>query len=204
VASSLHVFQLNSTLWEFRFSRRQIWRWQPSGILRRVVRALMMVAERASETSVNFYQTARRNVPKGSHLQNFTNFSHFCMRSECLLHASFWFEECKLWSFVFLLRYVVFSSQLLHCLLRSNTLSTVFSNILNVTYVLNLGWETKFHSHEEMGKIIVFIFHLKFDNDGRKEAWGGGGGGEYTPAKHIILRPISLFLRLKWFACLEF
>jgi hypothetical protein len=30
--------------------------------------ALMMEAVRTSETSVNFYQTARRNIPQGSYL----------------------------------------------------------------------------------------------------------------------------------------
>jgi hypothetical protein len=31
------------------------------------VGALMMVAASTSETSVNFYQTTRRNIPEGSH-----------------------------------------------------------------------------------------------------------------------------------------
>jgi hypothetical protein len=31
--------------------------------------ALMMEAIRTSETSVNFYQTARRNIPEDSHLE---------------------------------------------------------------------------------------------------------------------------------------
>jgi hypothetical protein len=57
-----------------------------SGLLRRVVLskftdvsevlfaynkliALMMEAESTSETSVNFYQTTRRNIPEDNHLQ---------------------------------------------------------------------------------------------------------------------------------------
>jgi hypothetical protein len=32
--------------------------------------AHMMEAGSASETSVNFYKTARRNIPEDSHLQN--------------------------------------------------------------------------------------------------------------------------------------
>jgi hypothetical protein len=32
--------------------------------------ALMMEAVRSSETSVNFYETTRRNIPEGWHLPN--------------------------------------------------------------------------------------------------------------------------------------
>jgi hypothetical protein len=39
-----------------RFSRRRAWRWQPPGILRRVV-------------SASFYETTRRNLPEDCHLQ---------------------------------------------------------------------------------------------------------------------------------------
>jgi hypothetical protein len=34
----------------------------------------MMEAARTSETSVNFYQTTRRNIPEDSHLQRIWNF----------------------------------------------------------------------------------------------------------------------------------
>jgi hypothetical protein len=37
--------------------------------LKRNIIALMMEAASTSETSVNFYQTARRNIPEDSHLQ---------------------------------------------------------------------------------------------------------------------------------------
>jgi hypothetical protein len=49
-------------LWHFRFSRQQVAKRQPSGILR------LTVALRISETSVNFYETTRRNIPEGCHL----------------------------------------------------------------------------------------------------------------------------------------
>jgi hypothetical protein len=52
----------------FRLSRRRVWRWLSSGILRRVVWAIALKFETVSisETSVNFYQTTRRNIPEGS------------------------------------------------------------------------------------------------------------------------------------------
>jgi hypothetical protein len=68
--------------------------WQPSGILRRVVTsyltdvsevrtasALMMEAVRPSETSVNFYETTRRNISEGCHLH-----THFSF-PPCVLHV---------------------------------------------------------------------------------------------------------------------
>jgi hypothetical protein len=65
-------------LWDFRFSRRLVWRWLFSGLLCRVVCrclpafqscllptslliALMMEAASTSETLVNFHQTTLRN-----------------------------------------------------------------------------------------------------------------------------------------------
>jgi hypothetical protein len=39
-----------------------------ASIIRTMI-ALMMEAESTSETSVNTYQTTRRNIPKDSHLQ---------------------------------------------------------------------------------------------------------------------------------------
>jgi hypothetical protein len=39
-----------------------------SSIIRAMMIALMMEAASASETSVNFYQTTRRNIPEGSHV----------------------------------------------------------------------------------------------------------------------------------------
>jgi hypothetical protein len=49
---------------------RRVWRWLSSGLLRRVIWAIavMMEAASTSETSVNYYQTTRRNSPKDSHL----------------------------------------------------------------------------------------------------------------------------------------
>jgi hypothetical protein len=35
--------------------------------------ALMMEAEGTSKTSINFYQTTRRNIPEGCHLQTERN-----------------------------------------------------------------------------------------------------------------------------------
>jgi hypothetical protein len=66
--------------WDFRFSRRRVWIWLSSGMLHRVVlhkltdvsevftalSVLMMEAVGPSETSVNFYETTRRNIPEDS------------------------------------------------------------------------------------------------------------------------------------------
>jgi hypothetical protein len=60
--------------WDFRFSRRRVCRWLSSGLLRRVGRwliALMTEAASTCETSVNFYQTTRRNNPEDSHLHSY-------------------------------------------------------------------------------------------------------------------------------------
>jgi hypothetical protein len=71
--------------WDFRFSRRRVWRWLFSALLRRVVwykftdvladsviramtEELMMEAGSTSETSINFCQTTTRNNPEDSHL----------------------------------------------------------------------------------------------------------------------------------------
>jgi hypothetical protein len=43
-------------------------RWLSYGLLLRAIIALMMEAASMSETSVNFYQTARPNNPEDSHL----------------------------------------------------------------------------------------------------------------------------------------
>jgi hypothetical protein len=75
-------------IWDFRFSRRRVRRRLSSGMLRRVVCykpliALMMVAASTSETSVNFYQTTRRDIPEDSSLTailfifNFSPFSSY-------------------------------------------------------------------------------------------------------------------------------
>jgi hypothetical protein len=69
----LQFFTENSesdSRWDYRFSRRRIWRWLSSEILCRVVTiiAMMMETVSTSETSVNFYQTTRRNIPEESHL----------------------------------------------------------------------------------------------------------------------------------------
>jgi hypothetical protein len=66
-------------LWDFRFSRRRLWRQLSSAFLVwyrrfrdacwgiiRVIIALIMEAVSTSETSVNLNQTARRNNPEGS------------------------------------------------------------------------------------------------------------------------------------------
>jgi hypothetical protein len=77
---------INCTDFNFRFSRRRVWRWMSSGFFtpRSLVDvsrryrgacclqhqgALLMEAASTSETSVNFYQTIRRNNPEDSHLQ---------------------------------------------------------------------------------------------------------------------------------------
>jgi hypothetical protein len=57
------------TWWDYRFSRRRVWRWLSSGMLHRVVIVLMMETVRTSETLVSFYQTTRRNIPEDGHLR---------------------------------------------------------------------------------------------------------------------------------------
>jgi hypothetical protein len=79
--TSLPPWEPQITCWDFRFSRRRVWGWLSSGLLRRVVwykladvsevltapiiRAITMLMEAvwSSETSVN-YQTTRRNIPE--------------------------------------------------------------------------------------------------------------------------------------------
>jgi hypothetical protein len=71
----------NLRLSDFRFSRRRVLRWQPSVILRLVVSyKLTDVSEaaRTSETSVNFYQNTRCDIPEGCHL-NLRYYSGFCL-----------------------------------------------------------------------------------------------------------------------------
>jgi hypothetical protein len=60
---------LDLSIWAVAPRARQVidWRWLSSGLLRCVI-ALMMKAASASETSVNFYQTTRRNNAEDSHL----------------------------------------------------------------------------------------------------------------------------------------
>jgi hypothetical protein len=77
-------------MWDFRFSRRRAWRWQPSGfaapcslveVFRRFRDAfclhhqgddpvMMEAASTSSETSLNSYQTTRRNIPEDSYLHS--------------------------------------------------------------------------------------------------------------------------------------
>jgi hypothetical protein len=54
--------------------------------------ALMLEAANASETSVNFYQTTRRNNPEDSHLQSkvFITALHTALGLNCMCHYS-WF-----------------------------------------------------------------------------------------------------------------
>jgi hypothetical protein len=57
---------------ENRPSRKPIWEVNTNMHVREIVLvkaiALMMAAVSTSETSINFYQTTRRNVPEDSHL----------------------------------------------------------------------------------------------------------------------------------------
>jgi hypothetical protein len=55
-------------LWDFRFSRRRVWRWFSSVMLRRVVIVLLMEAVSTSETSVNIHETTQCNIPEDNHL----------------------------------------------------------------------------------------------------------------------------------------
>jgi hypothetical protein len=75
----MHFTTIMKNLCEiFRFSRRRVWRWLSSGMLRRVVWkkltdvsyvfTVMMEAFRSSEMS------ARRKVPGGSHIQNLCSY----------------------------------------------------------------------------------------------------------------------------------
>jgi hypothetical protein len=67
--------QRDQVLWNFRFSQRRVWRWLSCQMLRHVVwwkftdSSEVLVASiiwgmEASETSVNFYQITRRNIPE--------------------------------------------------------------------------------------------------------------------------------------------
>jgi hypothetical protein len=66
-----------------RFSRRRVWRWLSSGLLRRVVGeiALMMKAARISETSVNFYQTTAQQSRRqqSCHSEQIWKWSNICV-----------------------------------------------------------------------------------------------------------------------------
>jgi hypothetical protein len=66
----------NMTDLGFRFSLRRVWRWLSCGTLRRVAIVLIKEAGSISETSVNFYQTTRRNISEDSHLRNITDFAY--------------------------------------------------------------------------------------------------------------------------------
>jgi hypothetical protein len=64
-------------------------------IIRVVMIALMMEAARTSETPVSFYQTTRRNSPKGSHLhtrrrENLK--SHIIFHTLCFILLQFTFS----------------------------------------------------------------------------------------------------------------
>jgi hypothetical protein len=72
--------------WDFRFSRRRVWKWLSLGccavqsgtklptfqrcLAASIIRAISLMMEVAStcQTSVNFYETTRRNNPEDSHL----------------------------------------------------------------------------------------------------------------------------------------
>jgi hypothetical protein len=53
----------------FKNNIKHLWKWQPSGMLGgHALITLMMEAVCTSETSVNFYETTRRNIPQDCHL----------------------------------------------------------------------------------------------------------------------------------------
>jgi hypothetical protein len=58
--SVLEMIEYSQTTWDFRFSRRRVWRWLSSGLLRRDVWAIVLMMEAAStyETSVNLLHGA--------------------------------------------------------------------------------------------------------------------------------------------------
>jgi hypothetical protein len=60
--------QWHDIRWDFSFSRRRIWRRQPSSI------SLMMKAVSIPEMSVYFYKNTWRNIPEGCHLHLFRGF----------------------------------------------------------------------------------------------------------------------------------
>jgi hypothetical protein len=87
-------YRQKHSLWDLRFSRRQVWSWLSCGTLYRVVWwkwtnvseellspssglwvILMVETVSSPETSVNFYQTTRCNISEDGHLQKHAFFT---------------------------------------------------------------------------------------------------------------------------------
>jgi hypothetical protein len=79
VSALVTLMSSSDNFWDFRFSRRRVWRLLSSWLFRRVVwykftdvsevLAAYIIRASTSETSVSFYQIIWRNIPEDSHLR---------------------------------------------------------------------------------------------------------------------------------------